>query len=86
MTGQQLMEWMAYEEVEPFGEQRADLRMAILAALIANINRDPKKKSRAYEPKDFMPRFGERSPGDVAEKVKSYFGMLASNARRGNGS
>jgi hypothetical protein len=29
-------EWMAYYQVEPFGEDRADLRMAQIAALIFN--------------------------------------------------
>ena len=57
ISGRQLAEWMAYARLEPFGEERADLRMAILAALIANVNRDPKKKSSPYEVSDFMPKF-----------------------------
>lgn len=44
---------MAYYSLEPFGEERADLRMAIVASLIANANRDPKHE--AYKPEDFMP-------------------------------
>ena len=36
--------WMAYDRIEPFGEERADLRIAQLCALIANINRSKKCK------------------------------------------
>lgn len=56
LSGREFMEWMAYAEIEPFGEERADLRMAILAALIANVHRDP-EKTKPFGPEDFMPRF-----------------------------
>lgn len=46
---------MAYEELEPFGEERADLRAGIIAALIANIHRDRQMRPKAYVPLDFMP-------------------------------
>lgn len=46
---------MAYARMEPFGEQRADLRMAILAALLANIHRDKKRRSDPYKAHEFMP-------------------------------
>lgn len=52
-----LSEWMAYAALEPFGEARADLRMGILASVIANTQRDPKKKREPWRPEDFMPRF-----------------------------
>ena len=48
-------EWTAYYEIEPWGEARADYRNGILAATVANVNRDP--HTRAYEPQDFMPDF-----------------------------
>lgn len=50
---------MAYYSVEPFGEERGDLRTGILASVIANVNRDRKKRSEPYTPQDFMP-FAER--------------------------
>jgi hypothetical protein len=56
MTWAQLQGWMAYAELEPFGEQRADLRMSILASMIYNANRGPKQKAKS--PSDFMPQFG----------------------------
>lgn len=82
MTSEQLAWWEAYFRVEPFGEERADLRMAILAALIANANRDPKKRRKPYTPADFMPQFGdETEPQDVAEKAKAIFAIFG-GARR----
>lgn len=48
---------MAFYRLEPFGEERADWRAALIACLIANTHRNPKKRRRPYEPKDFMPRF-----------------------------
>ncbi len=50
---------MAFYRVEPFGERRADLRMAIVASLIANANRDPGKRREPYTVDDFMPKFDE---------------------------
>lgn len=67
MSGQQLTEWMAYFELEPFGEERADYRMATLAALTANIHRDP-EKSDEFRVQDFMPRF-DGSPAEEAPQI-----------------
>lgn len=52
-----MAEWLAYFQLEPWGEERADLRAGIVASTIANVNR-PAKRKQAYAPKDFMPRFG----------------------------
>lgn len=42
------------------GRQRSDWgRMSSLMALIANVNRDPKKKRQPYKPRDFDPWQGE---------------------------
>lgn len=49
-------DWLAYYQLEPFGEERADLRNAILCALIANLLRG---KGRRAKLKDFLPRFDE---------------------------
>lgn len=44
---------MAYYSIEPFGEERADLRSGILASLIYNTNKKP--SSPAKSAVDFMP-------------------------------
>lgn len=49
----ELQEWMVFYRLEPFGEERADLRAGIVAATIANANRG--KRRQAFKPTDFMP-------------------------------
>lgn len=45
---------MAYEEVEPFGEMIADQRHGVLSSVLANVNRDAKKKPEPYRADDFI--------------------------------
>lgn len=60
-TSQELAEWMAYDRLDPFSEERADLRSGIIASIIANVNRDPKSTPQPFTAQDFMPKFqGER--------------------------
>jgi len=59
MDSHELAEWIAFYAIEPFGEQRADLRAAIVASVIANCNRG--KNQKAFKPADFMP-FKEAPP------------------------
>jgi hypothetical protein len=69
MSWQQLQGWMTYAHHEPFGEQRADLRMSILASLIYNANRSP--KSKALTAADFMPKFGGAKAGKARKPLTS---------------
>jgi hypothetical protein len=55
ISGNEFAEWIAYIELEPFGEERGDLRSAIIASTIANAFR--KKGARLFKPEDFMPDF-----------------------------
>lgn len=57
ISSRELTEWMAYAQVEPFGEERGDLRAGIVASTIANVNRDTKKRRKPFEPEEFMPKF-----------------------------
>lgn len=66
LSSRQISEWMAYYTLDPFGEERADLRAAMICALLANINRDPEKKREPYTAEEFMPRFERGHPqGDA---------------------
>jgi len=71
ISSRELSEWMAYYELEPFGEERADLRAGIIAATIANVNRS--KKQRAFQPAQFMPKFG----GEPEKETQSWQQQLA---------
>ena len=57
LSSKDFAEWMAYYAVEPFGEERADLRNAIVASTIANAYRDTKRTKKPFSPGDFMPEF-----------------------------
>lgn len=50
--------WAAYNQVEPFGEERADYRIAILCSVVANAHET--RKGKIHRVKDFMPQFGPR--------------------------
>lgn len=54
----ELSEWQAFYRVDPFGDQRADLRQGITSAIIANMFAD---KGKAQPPMVFMP-FREPEP------------------------
>ncbi len=64
MTSAQFAEWMAYAQLEPWGEERADLRAGIIASTQANVMRG--KKGKPFKPQDFMPTF-EPENEDVAQ-------------------
>ncbi len=51
----ELAEWMAYEQVEPFGDARGDLQAGVVASTIANVNRG--KRAKSYKPQDFLLQF-----------------------------
>lgn len=48
----ELAEWQAFEAIEPFGEERDDLRAGQVCAVVANVNRG--SGSKVYSAKDFL--------------------------------
>jgi hypothetical protein len=78
LTSYQLSELFAYDYIQPIGSEREDLRSGLVAATIANGNRDPRSKPDPYVPMDFMPF--SRAPGepkaveDLATKFKRMTG------------
>ena len=89
VSARELRDWELYYLVEPWGEWRADYRMAILASVDANIHRG--KDSKAYEPKDFMPEFERRpepTPAEFTlfmEQLNAAFGGQDLRSQRKNG-
>lgn len=63
---------MAFSQVEPFGEERADLRSATIACIIANVNRG--KDQRPFEVSDFMPKF-DPPEQQTEDQMKMFLGM-----------
>lgn len=67
-TSAELTEWAIYYEMEPFGPERGDLQAGIVAATVANVNRDAKKQKKPYSAQDFMPQF-KAGAGGKTEKT-----------------
>lgn len=62
MGAAELTEWIAFFELEPWGEERMDLRFATLNSILVNALRG--KGQKPVTPADLMPDFG----GDRKER------------------
>jgi hypothetical protein len=72
MDNDEMIAWMAYERIEPFGEERADLRAGINTATLININ--TKRGSKTVKPSDVIPRFDKRYlPHSADDEARAMF-------------
>ncbi len=56
ISSRELSEWMAFFQMEPWGCEVDDWRFGMLASVIANVNRDPKRQRKPFRPQDFVPK------------------------------
>lgn len=68
LSSRELTEWMAYYALEPFGEERGDMRAGIVASTLYNVHRG--KNTRAATPEDFMPKYGREEAEDQDDEVR----------------
>ena len=76
MDAHEFAEWMAFDRIEPFGEQRQDARFAQVLALMANYMR--KAGAKQFTAADFMPDWdGSRKtePQDLEQHIRGLFKM-----------
>lgn len=67
MSSREFSEWMAFYEIEPFGEERADLRQALTTSAVHNSIQAQTKRPKWTKPEDFMPFSDKAQPKrDVA--------------------
>lgn len=60
---------MLYADHEPFGPPREDQRAGTVAAVIANVNRDTKRRPEPFGIDDFFPPLREpESPEEAQER------------------
>lgn len=75
MSGREFAEWVAFAHLEPWGfdprarEERADLRLGVLTALVYNRTRGKDDQPKA--PMDFVLRYGESAAKALTEKAKA---------------
>jgi len=79
MTAAEFAEWQEFDALEWIGERRADLRSANLAALVANVNRDSKRRPKPFTAIEFMPFEPQPKPdpAEVAKRLRETFGAMA---------
>ena len=58
----QLLNWIAYDSIEPFSERRADARSAQVTSAIVNFMRALGGKKDVLPLSDFMLEFGKPKP------------------------
>lgn len=91
ISSAELSEWKAYAQLEPFGEERADLRFAMFESIVVNML----CKAETL-PADFMPDFvsseDEREERErikrnerLLEKVKALNAIFGGEDKRKNG-
>jgi len=68
MSSREITEWMAFDQLEPFGAGARDIGHAIVASTVANVHRGPNEE--AYKIKDFMPKQGKKEPQSVGEMIQ----------------
>lgn len=69
VSSREITEWEAFARIEPIGDSRGDLRMAILDSLVANANRDPERHPDPFTVMDFLPDFWKK-PEDPLARAK----------------
>ena len=78
MSAAEISLYQAYFKIDPWGEERADLRNAMAMHQTAEMHRDRKRQPNAFNLMDFMPfrRKPDPEPSEVREKVRDAFGRL----------
>lgn len=52
LDSREITEWLAYDQIEPFGPQREDLRTGLICSTVANHSLSPPRQP--VRPSDFM--------------------------------
>lgn len=80
MSLRQFREWRAFADLEPFGEERADIRTAHIVQTILNMNRDRKKHPTPISLSECVLKFGEeerQKPAKTWQQMKQIGQMVA---------
>ena len=78
MRPHELGMWWALWQIEPWDEERADRRAATVAMVLANVNRNPKKRAAAFKVEDFMPylyRDERKEAAQLSKRLLAVFGL-----------
>lgn len=70
MSSAEFSEWMAYYDLEPFGEERADFRQALTTSAVHNSLQAQTKSPKWTKPGDFMP-FSEKPQKKASDGIQA---------------
>ncbi|MCL2306152.1 MAG: DUF4035 domain-containing protein [Planctomycetaceae bacterium] len=77
MTAAEEQSWKWFRRIYgPFGEERADWRMANILKMIADVNKDP-NSSVHFKITDFLLKFKSNTPEDDLDKLTKTVMKLA---------
>lgn len=83
ITWREFLEWVTFFELEPFDQEREDLRAASICAAVANSVRNHKKRPKAFVPADFVLSFGDhKRPKQTWQEQKQIGQMMAAMFNR----
>lgn len=77
VDARELAEWEAYYSLDPWGQDRADLRAGTIAAVVAN----SRAAGGGFKPSDFMPKYMP-SPEQTENDMKAACQAWAAAANR----
>jgi hypothetical protein len=85
LSSDQLNEWMAYDRIEPFGGDRADIHAALIQHSQYLMQAGGKGKLKVS---DFMPRFGasrrrRETAKEVSHRLRAGFAVAAATFKGG---
>lgn len=75
ISAREFMRWMIFDNIEPFGEPRADLRMALQTSAMVNA------WGAKTKPSDFMPKFRVRRK-QTAREIECILKTMCKKAQR----
>ncbi len=60
-------EWCAYSNINPFYINKTEYMLAVVSAILVNVNR--KKNAKAMKPEDFLPTYTAKNQYDSADEM-----------------
>ena len=82
LSAKELSEWIEFAEIEPIGAEPAFWRAGMIAATIANVNRDRAHKPEPFTPRDFMPRLAAEPEPELDDPATLWDKMVTTFAGR----
>jgi len=86
ISSAEFVEYLAYFQVEPWPEERADINTAIIASILANTVRDSKTRPKPFTIQDFIIQYWKNTAREATqqsvERMKATMSALATTLER----